>query len=139
MTQLYSIVYVSSATRRLVPSDLDDILEGARVNNRANGLTGLLLHSNGNFMQLLEGPLAALEGALARIRASTRHHQLIEFMREPIAVREFPEWSMGLSQATAPQFLALRTASWKVPVAAEGAAQESAGRELLRQFWQNTR
>jgi hypothetical protein len=139
MDQLHAIVYVSTATRPLTPAELDDILGSAQTNNQTESLTGLLLHSNGNFMQLLEGPQDALERAMARIKSSSRHHQIIEFMREPIARREFSGWSMALSQATAPQFLALRDASWKVVVDVDGQSQEPVGRELLRQFWQNTR
>jgi hypothetical protein len=139
MNQLHCIVYVSAATRPLAAADLNDILRSARDSNDAAGVTGLLLHSGGNFMQLLEGSLDALEEVLARIEGSSRHHQITELMREPSEAREFAEWSMASSQATAPQFLALREASWRVRVDAGGEPAEPAGRGLLRQFWQSTR
>ncbi|RYF42911.1 MAG: BLUF domain-containing protein [Comamonadaceae bacterium] len=139
MHQLHSIVYVSSASRKFSASELSQILEEVREKNRKSGLTGILLHCDGNFMQLLEGPLNALEETMGRIRGSRRHRAVTEFMCEPIETREFAGWSMALSHATAPEFLELRNASWKAPVTAGDAPQESAGKELLRQFWQNTR
>lgn len=139
MNDLHSLVYVSSATRPLSTPELEAILAVARRNNRAAGVTGMLLHCNGNFMQVLEGPLGALEETFQRICRSAAHHEIIELVREPVAAREFSDWSMAFSPVGAQEFLALTNASWAAPAADGSGPPASPGRELLSQFWGNGR
>jgi len=56
MTELKALVYVSSATELLSDQALDELLQGARSTNERIGVTGVLLHCEGNFMQYVEGP-----------------------------------------------------------------------------------
>ena len=139
MTPLHCIVYVSSAARELSQQDLDNILQQARVLNRAAGLTGVLLHCNGNFMQLLEGPSEQIQDTFQRIKRSALHHQIIELLSEPLEARQFSDWDMAFTQAKAAEFFALRNASWRVRASADGETEESSGMELLMQFWKSTR
>jgi hypothetical protein len=55
----------------------------------------MLLYSDGNFMQALEGEAAAVEQTFARIMRDERHSGLIELTRFEIAKRQFSEWSMA--------------------------------------------
>ena len=95
---MQTIVYASSS----VPAspDLEGILKVSRRNNDDNGLTGVLLFAEGNFIQALEGPEAALEKTYARIIADPRHHLVLELYRAPISERNFPDWSMGCPKLT---------------------------------------
>ena len=90
---LETVVYTSAAT--VEDPDLDAILEVSRRNNEAAGLTGVLLVAEGNFIQALEGPKAAIAEVYARIVADFRHRLVIELYRATIAERNFPDWSMG--------------------------------------------
>ncbi|MGD9602828.1 MAG: BLUF domain-containing protein [Gammaproteobacteria bacterium] len=95
--------YASRAVRSFSAADLDDLLAKARANNLALGLTGLLVYSNGTFMQVVEGPAEAVDGMFRRIAGDPRHELLMEANRV-IRERSFPEWQMGyvrLDAATA--------------------------------------
>jgi hypothetical protein len=132
MDILFSLVYVSSATRPLSAAELELILQESRMRNTGNAVTGILIHSDGNFMQMLEGPRQSLDDTMARVRASRRHSGIIELIDEPVTVREFESWSMAYSPADAQQFVQLTTAPW-----VRSTDHLSGGRELLRQFSQN--
>lgn len=92
---LLQLVYVSSAPRLLEQDDLLDILRASRANNPAVGVTGALLYSGGNFMQVLEGPPDAVEGVYERVQRDPRHRGVITLLRQEVEERAFPEWAMG--------------------------------------------
>ncbi|WP_428408308.1 BLUF domain-containing protein [Hyphococcus sp.] len=95
------VVYASASV--LASPDLESILEVSRRNNGSNGLTGVLLFAEGNFLQALEGPTRALDKTYARIVNDARHRQIIELYRMPIEERHFPTWSMGCPMLTTPR------------------------------------
>jgi hypothetical protein len=49
-----TLAYISRARRALDPHELGDLLDDARRFNAEHGLTGVLLHDHGMFLQLLE-------------------------------------------------------------------------------------
>jgi len=73
MADLYSLVYVSTATRLLAMDDIGRLLEKARQRNLDQDVTGVLLYSDGNFMQCLEGPAARLAGVYETIKSDSLH------------------------------------------------------------------
>lgn len=93
--ELLSIVYSSVATGPFSEVDLALLLAVSRMNNESRGLTGLLLHRNGQFMQALEGPAAAVRGALRTIAADPRHSGVWTLAEERITERRFGSWAMG--------------------------------------------
>jgi len=95
---LHAIAYVSAASWNLLDEQLDRIVAEARRRNTLNGITGVLLYCDGNFMQYLEGEEDAVMETFARIRASESHYQISELMNQPILEREFTDWSMGFSR-----------------------------------------
>ncbi len=95
MDQLHALVYVSTAKRGLSQAEIDHMLERARARNLKEGVTGVLLYSYGNFMQYIEGPAAGLSTVYEAIRSSPLHGGIIELLREPIARREFLDWTMA--------------------------------------------
>lgn len=92
---LECILYVSSATRALGPEEMEHLLLRSRERNHAEGVTGILLHQDGSFMQYIEGPPDGLERIFTIIRQSSLHRGIIELIREPLVARHFPEWSMA--------------------------------------------
>lgn len=101
MTQLYRILYCSrnrlSSRPETYPDAIREILATARRNNASNGLTGGLLFSQGCFAQVLEGPLQMIEDTFERIQCDERHHEVTVLGSGPIAVRDFPDWSMAFA------------------------------------------
>ena len=92
---LDSLFYVSSAARSLDADALEAILTTARRNNLRNGITGILLHHEGNFVQVLEGESGNVARTFARIAADPRHRGLLTLHRGAIARRGFAQWSMA--------------------------------------------
>ena len=92
---LLQLVYASSSPRLLSEDDLLDILRASRRNNAAVGVTGALLYTDGNIMQVLEGPTDAVEGVYARVCRDPRHRNVLVLLRSEVSERAFPDWSMG--------------------------------------------
>ena len=100
MAQMIHLIYASCATEDLGPDGLTDILRRSRELNRPLGLTGMLLHSDGCFFQVLEGEASTVDTLYAKLDRDKRHQQLTLIIREPIVKRSFADWSMGFSSAT---------------------------------------
>ncbi|MBV9829294.1 MAG: BLUF domain-containing protein [Alphaproteobacteria bacterium] len=96
---MLTLVYVSSATELLTEHELLELLRHSRRNNAELGITGLLLHIGGNFMQALEGPDEAVEALYNRIGADPRHRQVRTILRMASAHRMFSDWNMGFQEA----------------------------------------
>ena len=73
---------------------LVDLANKSAKNNRAKELSGLLVLSGETFLQVLEGPSEAVNDLYAKIIAYPRHTKLRLLSFEPIASRQFSEWSM---------------------------------------------
>jgi hypothetical protein len=92
---MLQLVYTSAATRRFDEAALATLLERARARNHALGITGMLLHHQGTFLQVLEGPEAAVEALYAKIGADPRHKNAMVLQRRTIEERDFGDWEMG--------------------------------------------
>ena len=92
---LLSIAYVSVATNDMTDADIGAILSQSRANNVDHDLTGALLFQRGRFIQILEGPDDEVRARFAIIAADPRHRSVQLVAEKFIAVRQFPEWTMG--------------------------------------------
>lgn len=92
---MYSIVYVSSAREPFTRTQLRQFLQKTRKDNERRGVTGILLHRKGSFMQLLEGTESVVETLFERITRDPRHWAVTVMHRAQASERMFPEWSMA--------------------------------------------
>ena len=92
---MFSLVYVSSATRPFSTPEMIELLEKSRRNNAKLGVTGMLLYKDGNIMQVLEGEESVVRGLAARIGRDPRHRGVMELVQGPQEGRHFADWSMG--------------------------------------------
>jgi hypothetical protein len=90
------------------------LLVSARVFNGTQGVTGVLLHHDGSFLQYLEGPADGLQRVYKRIQESPLHSHLFDLMGGPLDERGFPEWQMGSTRVAESTVLSLRHASWQL-------------------------
>jgi hypothetical protein len=91
---MQQLLYVSNTARDADPAMLEDILTASRRNNAWLGITGMLLHADGGFLQVLEGEADVVSALFDRIAADKRHwnsHVLLKRAAE----RMFGAWSMG--------------------------------------------
>lgn len=98
---MLSLIYSSVATRPLGDDDLARLLEQSRRSNEREDVTGVLLFRNGYFLQLLEGPDAAVRAKLDRIKHDDRHTKVRVILEDHVEERQFPEWTMGFPAAGA--------------------------------------
>src|ERR1035438_3422559 len=94
------LIYASVATQEFKTDQLTDILQQAREANERAGLTGILLHSDGSFFQVLEGESKDIDQLYHKLLLDKRHAQLTVIIREPVAKRSFESWSMGFSSVS---------------------------------------
>lgn len=135
-SDLHTVVYVSSAAYEFATKELEELLTEARALNRESGVTGVLLYSDGNFMQLFEGERTAVDDTYGRIRSSRRHTGIIQLLDEKIGRRSFPEWQMGFARPTTSQMLELSTARWsRMRTKASYLSPKPEGLNFLEHFW----
>ena len=89
------LVYVSSAVHPLSKDELVQILRVSHRNNTAAGITGALLHAEGNLMHVLEGPPDAVDAVYNRVRRDSRHHGVLLLLETTVDERSFADWSIG--------------------------------------------
>lgn len=89
------LLYVSTAARGIPASDLDDILTVARAHNAERGLSGILVHVDGGFLQILEGTREAVMQIYGRIAEDKRHSCPRVLVDRDIELPAFAAWSMG--------------------------------------------
>jgi hypothetical protein len=136
MSHLHAIAYVSNSLIGASIERLERIFSESRRLNLENGITGVLLHHDGSFMQHFEGSRQDVLSTYDRIVRSPLHVGIVELMNEPISIRSFGLWTMGHAQATRSELLALSTADWKrLLQRGDGLAPSSVGLELMREFW----
>lgn len=92
--QIFSIVYVSTATDLFSDDDLPAVLTSSGKNNVLTHLTGMLLYRDGRFLQVLEGPEVFVRGRMSTITADPRHTGVRVLLEEKIEQRRFPYWTM---------------------------------------------
>ncbi len=88
-------MYSSQSTSEPSIDALQMLLERARRQNAARGITGALFSVDGVFVQILEGERDVVTRLLAHIREDPRHCQLKVIAEQPIAQRVFSTWSMA--------------------------------------------
>lgn len=99
---LLSLVYCSTATRPFGERELADLLATSRANNDAHDITGMLLHRNGEFVQILEGDRYDVEKLMGMIGRDPRHTDVRILLEEPLHERRFEDWTMGYQTLVAP-------------------------------------
>ena len=122
---LLRIVYASQ------PFGFDDamlngILSDARYHNARHGVTGALICRADIYLQLLEGPEAAIKDTYARIAIDNRHLDVGLMIEEPAAERMFADWAMLDDPA--------RSWMWTQKEVAAGALSRADRAEILGVF-----
>lgn len=100
-----------------VQMQIAEMVRISAARNAAEDLTGALLHTRGLFIQVLEGPLPALEATFERICCDFRHRRVELIELAEAEERLFGRWSMG-------QISADQTVEWLVASLPEGDDQE---------------
>jgi hypothetical protein len=92
---LIRLLYMSHASPTITDEEVQGILVSARQNNPAHGITGVLVHGAGLFMQVMEGPEQEVLRQYVRILDDHRHSDARILHISPANDRIFEKWSMG--------------------------------------------
>ena len=92
---LFHLGYVSTETGNLETQDMVDLMTEARRINTLRDITGLLLHREKSFYQVLEGTEAEVRRTFASIEKDERHTAVDVLFDGEIEEREFADWRMG--------------------------------------------
>lgn len=96
---LQQLIYISELTTD--ESVLNSIHSHAVRNNTARTVTGMLLYSQGRFLQVLEGERKDVLYTFERIKEDSRHGHVTLISHGPITERCFSHWNMGFKQLPA--------------------------------------
>lgn len=122
---LAQIVY-SSKPFGFTASVLDDILTVSRARNSRDDITGTLICRGDMYLQLIEGPHAALQATYARITADDRHLDIDLLVSRDVTDRLFPQWAMRDDPA--------RSWMWSQAEVSAGAIKAATPQQILGVF-----
>ncbi|UOQ96945.1 BLUF domain-containing protein [Hymenobacter sp. 5317J-9] len=101
---MHQLVYTSTAGVALTEAELQQQLNSWRRKNADLAVTGVLLHSEGHILQVLEGEAAVLHDLFATIAADFRHRSVTKLADGPVQARAFSDWSMGFRNVESTRF-----------------------------------
>ena len=122
---LTQIIY-SSKPFGFDASVLDDILTVSRVLNSRDDITGTLICRADMYLQLIEGPDAAIQATYNRIRGDDRHMEVKLLVSHDVTDRLFPKWAMRDDPA--------RSWMWTQAEVAAGAIEAATPPQILAIF-----
>jgi len=101
------LVYISASSGEETEEELEAILRRSRDTNRNRGITGMLLYFEGHIMQILEGPVEAVDKLYQRISQDSRHQNVTLMYEGKLEERLFPEFSMGYKPLRSVEFTSI--------------------------------
>ena len=105
---------------------LAGILSGARRNNRRDDITGALICRHDVYIQLVEGPAAAIDRLYDKILVDDRHSDVALLVSDTVSRRLFPGWEMLHDEW--PSLL------WSPAEVVDGAIEAATPADLFRVF-----
>ena len=91
---LMQLIFQSSLVNETETS-LAQIFHACRINNKLNGITGIILCSGVHFFEVLEGENDVVMQTYQRVCADSRHRITHAWGNSDMAERQFPKWVSG--------------------------------------------
>lgn len=80
----YALCYVSTSNKDLNHQQVEKLLQFTQNRNESLKINGILLFSDGNFFQILEGEKQVVLSVFEKIKNDPRHHGLIQIIGRDI-------------------------------------------------------
>lgn len=93
---LTTLIYRSQLSLTCTVAELSALVEQARIRNTEQGISGILLSSGRDVLQILEGTEENVVALFKTIREDSRHHGVVELMRDYGPRRRFDNVGMLL-------------------------------------------
>ena len=101
--KLRRLIYTSQATKKLSKRNLLDLLHDSRSYNKIDNISGILMHSNGCFLQVIEGRRDVIEHLVGRLLKDSRHIKFKIILDCSVNSRLFPNWTMSCADFDNPE------------------------------------
>ncbi len=106
LSSMFRLAYVSEASDRFGPEDLNDIGRKSAERNTKADITGILIMDGGKILQVLEGERGAVEALFLKISRDPRHTGVRQVSGSEQNHRLLSAWSLvSGSGSTAPDSL----------------------------------
>ncbi len=135
----YAISYVSSASYFLEPSEVVEILDQTEVRNNQFGVRGLLVYSDGNFFEVIEGEEKMIRDLFVTVKEDPRHRNIILIFEKYVEKELFEEENTEtgfVSQNT--QFRKIKVENFYECIKDLDAGTQNVVRSILAQFGKNS-
>ncbi|WP_062062381.1 BLUF domain-containing protein [Aquimarina longa] len=93
----YIISYVSTANPNTSRSDMIKLIDFIKYNNKEIGIAGILIYSDGNFFQILEGEKEIVKMMFERIKRDPRHYDIIKMLDKEIIEFNFLDYDSSFT------------------------------------------
>lgn len=100
---LRRVVYTSQATDQFNKRELLDLLHESRAFNTIDNITGVLMHHQGHFLQVIEGGSDEIDDLFTRLLRDPRHNEIKILNDTVVHDRLFSNWAMGCADFDEPQ------------------------------------
>jgi hypothetical protein len=94
MKSIYRLIYKSMSTQPIDDMMVKSIEERSKDNNSRLEVTGILVASQSEFLQVLEGRIEAVNQVYSKIMRDTRHVDVTLLSYSLVEGRAFEDWSM---------------------------------------------
>lgn len=94
MMPLKTVAYYSHVKCDNELQCLLDIAIQATRNNQKNDITGLLVYEGTHFLQIIEGPVAAVDKTFEVIRSDKRHKNVTVLLDTETDERQYTDWGL---------------------------------------------
>lgn len=94
---MHRIIYFSAAPKELTKEEINSLFVTTKASNQKMGITGLLVHIDGNFLHIIEGKKENVLQILETSKTDELHKYVIPVYNKSIPKRIFKEWFTGCS------------------------------------------
>lgn len=94
---LKTICYISDSCQAESLNALKILYSKAKKNNVKYNISGILIYSNDNFLQVLEGDQTIVDDTFKRISLDNRHRNIFEVINIDIQQRIFEDYNFGFT------------------------------------------
>jgi hypothetical protein len=94
---MYTITYVSTASPYLSEEETKKLLVSAKNDNISNDISGVLIYSDGNFFQIIEGEEQKIKKLFIKIEQDPRHYNLIKLLDKSIEAFSFASYTSSFT------------------------------------------
>ncbi|EKK5196004.1 diguanylate phosphodiesterase [Cronobacter sakazakii] len=131
---LSTLIYRSRLKSDIDQASLQAIVRQAQTRNAQMQVSGILVFDGHQFLQVLEGPLHAVEALFERISQDERHDFVVELMRDYAPRRHFENVGMALFDLRNVKAHAVLKAVVKSSVVPFNLAREARVYQFIRSF-----